>query len=299
MISSTKLLRAALLGTVISSLFVVGAGAASIGVGTTTAALRVRESAGTETTTLATAPQGESVILLEDAGNGWYKVDYKSVQGYMSGEFLTIQTKADAKIGYGMIKTDGPHLNVRSGPGTDFDRVSALANETVVDIVGIDGNWYKISSGDTIGYVLSDYIITVKDSGSSRGDSTAAAVTTSLGQQIVDYAKKFMGVKYVYGANGPNSFDCSGFTRYVFANIGINLPRMADGQYAIGRPVSTERLQSGDLVFFETYEPGPSHVGIYIGNGQFISATSSRGVAVADMFGHYWGERYLGARRVL
>ena len=104
------------------------------------------------------------------------------------------------------------------------------------------------------------------------------------------------GVDYDAGKMG---YDCSGFTRYVFANIGINLPRMADGQYAIGRPVSTERLQSGDLVFFETYEPGPSHVGIYIGNGQFISATSSRGVAVADMFGHYWGERYLGARRVL
>ena len=116
---------------------------------------------------------------------------------------------------------------------------------------------------------------------------------------MIQTSFQYIGVPYWFGGNTPRGFDCSGFTRYVFANIGINLPRMADGQYAIGRPVSTERLQSGDLVFFETYEPGPSHVGIYIGNGQFISATSSRGVAVADMFGHYWGERYLGARRVL
>lgn len=302
MISSTKLLRAALLGTVISSLFVVGAGAASIGVGTTTAALRVRESAGTETTTLATASQGESVILLEDAGNGWYKVDYKSVQGYMSGEFLTIQTKADAKIGYGMIKTDGPHLNVRSGPGTDFDRVSALANETVVDIVGIDGNWYKISSGDTTGYVLSDYIITVKDSGSSRGDSTAAAVTTSLGQQIVDYAKKFMGVKYVYGANGPNSFDCSGFTRYVYAHLGYTLNRTATDQLSNGTKVSDSgSLQPGDLVFFNNGRTsrGASHVGIYIGGGQFIHAsTNAYKVQIDNLFSGYYSRVYIGGRHI-
>ena len=118
-------------------------------------------------------------------------------------------------------------------------------------------------------------------------------------RRLIQTSFQYIGVPYWFGGNTPRGFDCSGFTRYVFANIGVNLPRMADGQYAIGRPVSTERLQSGDLVFFETYEPGPSHVGIYIGNGQFISATSSRGVAVADMFGHYWGERYLGARRVL
>ena len=118
-------------------------------------------------------------------------------------------------------------------------------------------------------------------------------------RRLIQTSFQYIGVPYWFGGNTPRGFDCSGFTRYVFANIGINLPRMADGQYAIGRPVSTERLQAGDLVFFETYEPGPSHVGIYIGNGQFISATSSRGVAVAYMFGHYWGERYLGARRVL
>ena len=302
MISSTKLLRAALLGTVLSSLFVVGAGAASIGVGTTTAALRVRESAGTEATTLATASQGESVILLEDAGNGWYKVDYKSVQGYMSGEFLTVQTKADVKIGYGMIKTDGPHLNVRSGPGTDFDRVSAFANETVVDIVGIDGSWYKISSGDITGYVLSDYIITVKDSGSSRGAGTAAAVTTSLGQQIIDYAKNFMGVKYVYGANGPNSFDCSGFTRYVYSHFGYTLNRTASDQLSNGVKVSDSgSLQPGDLVLFNNGRTsrGASHVGIYIGGGQFIHAsTNAYKVQIDNLFSGHYSRVYIGGRRI-
>lgn len=127
----------------------------------------------------------------------------------------------------------------------------------------------------------------------SRGASTATI------RRLIQSSFQYVGVPYWFGGTTPRGFDCSGFTRYVFANIGVNLPRTADNQFASGRPVSTERLQPGDLVFFETYEPGPSHVGIYIGNSQFISATSSRGVAVADLFGQYWGERYLGARRVL
>ena len=127
----------------------------------------------------------------------------------------------------------------------------------------------------------------------SRGAPIATA------RRLLQSSFQHIGVPYWFGGTTPRGFDCSGFTRYVFANIGVNLPRMADGQFAVGRPVSVERLQPGDLVFFETYEPGPSHVGIYTGNSQFISATSSRGVVVADLFGHYWGERYIGARRVL
>jgi cell wall-associated NlpC family hydrolase len=128
----------------------------------------------------------------------------------------------------------------------------------------------------------------------SRGGASLATV-----KRLIQSSFTHLGTPYWFGGTTPRGFDCSGFTRYVFANIGVNLPRMADGQFGVGKPVSAERLQPGDLVFFETYEPGPSHVGIYIGNSQFISATSSRGIAVADLFGHYWGERYIGARRVL
>jgi len=127
----------------------------------------------------------------------------------------------------------------------------------------------------------------------SRGASTASV------RRLIASSFQYVGVPYWFGGTSPRGFDCSGFVRYVFSSIGINLPRMADEQFGVGRPVSSERLQPGDLVFFETYEPGPSHVGIYIGNSQFISATSSRGVAVADLYGHYWGERYIGARRVM
>ena len=221
MIHSAKLLRTAILGAALTSIMVVGASAASLGVGTVTAdALRLRDAAGTEATVLATAPKGDAVVVLEDAGSGWYKVDYKSVEGYMSGEFLEVQEAADVKIGYGMVQTDGAALNMRSGPGTGFDKVATLSNGAVVDIVGIDTGWYKITYNDKTGYVSSDYMITVKDSAGSRGDATAAAATSDLGSQIVAYAKQFLGTPYVYGANGPKSFDCSGFTKYVYSHFG-------------------------------------------------------------------------------
>ncbi|CVK17831.1 hypothetical protein SPSPH_015490 [Sporomusa sphaeroides DSM 2875] len=122
--------------------------------------------------------------------------------------------------------------------------------------------------------------------------------TTSV-RRIIQTSLRYQGVPYVFGGTSPGGFDCSGFTRFVFAQSGISLPRMADEQFAVGRPVSYSRLQPGDLVFFTTYAPGASHSGIYIGDGNFISATSSRGVAIASMSSSYWGPRYIGARRVM
>lgn len=118
-------------------------------------------------------------------------------------------------------------------------------------------------------------------------------------RDIISEAENYRGVPYVFGGNTPKGFDCSGYVHYVFAKKGIILPRSADEQYTVGKTVSKTNLQPGDLVFFETYEKGVSHSGIYIGEGKFISATSSSGVAIADMAGGYWGERYIGAKRVM
>lgn len=118
-------------------------------------------------------------------------------------------------------------------------------------------------------------------------------------RDILTNAESYEGVPYVFGGTTPSGFDCSGYVRYVFAKSGISLPRMADEQYNVGTTVAKRNLQPGDLVFFQTYEPGVSHSGIYIGGGKFISATSSRGVAIADLNDDYWGARYIGAKRVL
>lgn len=116
---------------------------------------------------------------------------------------------------------------------------------------------------------------------------------------MLSFAKRFIGVPYLWGGNSPDGFDCSGFTQYVFRASGISLPRTADVQFQVGIPVRYDQLKPGDLVFFSTYEPGPSHNGIYLGDGIFISATSSRGIAIDRMGSPYWNSRYVGARRVI
>ncbi len=120
-----------------------------------------------------------------------------------------------------------------------------------------------------------------------------------ISRRIVANSMNYIGVPYVFGGTSPSGFDCSGYVRYVFANAGIYLPRTADAQYEVGMPISTSELVPGDLVFFSTYEYGPSHVGIYLGDGNFINASSSRGVAIDSLYSGYWGSCYIGARRVL
>lgn len=305
MIMPAKFLRTAVLTVAVSAVCMIGASAAS-GVGTVdTDALRLRNEANTTSTILATASKGDTVVILEDAGNGWYKVDYNTVEGYMSSEYLTVSTQADVTIGYGLVQADGSTLNVRSGPGTNYDKVATLSDNAVVTIVGIDNGWYKIkTSSGTVGYVSSEYMVTCKDSAGSRGDGTTAVATTSnssMGQQVVAYAKQFMGVPYVYGGNGPNSFDCSGFTSYIYRHFGYTLNRTASTQLSNGTAVSKSELQPGDLVFFRYNTSYPaSHVGIYIGNGQFIHASTNKYQVQIDQLntGHY-ANVYIAARRIL
>jgi cell wall-associated NlpC family hydrolase len=120
-----------------------------------------------------------------------------------------------------------------------------------------------------------------------------------IAKRIINSSLNYIGVPYVFGGTTPSGFDCSGFTRYVFATAGISLPRTADVQFEIGTPVSYDNLMPGDLVFFSTYTYGASHVGIYMGDGNFINASSSRGVVVDSLSSSYWASCYIGARRVL
>jgi len=194
-------------------------------------------------------------------------------QGDQGEDIVSIQRQLSA-LGYDVGSIDGEFGDATATAIDNFQRDRGLE---------VDG----VIGGDTYRAIMGREMPVSRDGSSSSV------------RRIVQTALRYQGVPYVFGGTTPNGFDCSGFTRYVFAQAGIYLPRSADEQYEVGRSVSYSRLQSGDLVYFSTYEAGASHVGIYLGNGQFISATSSRGIAIARLDSGYWGDRYIGARRVL
>jgi len=115
---------------------------------------------------------------------------------------------------------------------------------------------------------------------------------------VLDIARRFLGTPYRWGGMTPNGVDCSGYIQEVFELAGYALPRLADDQYNATVPVETADAKAGDLVFFSTYLPGPSHVGIYLGEGRFLHASSSRGVIEARLDEEYFATRYLGLRRI-
>ncbi len=284
----------------------VGASAASLGTGTVTAsALRLRAEPSTSSSILATASSGSLVVVLSDEGGGWYKVDFNTIEGYMYGDFLQLSQEDEADLGYAYITTGTSSLNLRSGPGTSYGKLTSIPGSSVVPIGGISDGWYKGTYAGCTGYLSSDYTPLVNDSSGIRADGDSVQVTassdTSLGAEIVAYAKQFLGCPYVYGCSGPSRFDCSGFTKYVYAHFGYSLNRSANDQLANGVKVARTAMELGDLVFFKaTSTKSASHVGIYIGNGQFIHASSTGdGVKISDLSSGYYCSVLVGARRIL
>ena len=292
-------LRVLLLGTILTALCTVGASAACLGVGTVnTGALRLRAEPSVEGAILATATKEECVVILEQVDEDWYRVDYKSVEGYMSTAYLDVTEQADVELGYGVVLPSG--LNVRTGPGVDYSCVTVLTQRTVVEIHGVDNGWFKVSCGDVEGYVSGAYLETCKDDSGNRGDDPIYDPT--LGNQIVEYAAQFIGTPYVWGGNGPDSFDCSGLTKYVYAHFGYEINRTARDQSYNGVKVSWDELQPGDLIFFHTMETSYyiTHVAIYAGDGQIIHApTTGKTVEYADLYSNYYTRNFVCARRII
>jgi len=122
---------------------------------------------------------------------------------------------------------------------------------------------------------------------------------TPLTSNVVETALSLRGIPYRAAGTSPSGFDCSGFVQYVFAQHGVFLPREVSEQYRAGHQIRKNELKPGDLVFFQTERERPSHVGIVIGEGEFVHAPSSRGVVRIERFDtRYWEPRFTGARRV-
>lgn len=259
--------------------------------------VRLRLGPGTGYSIVGTYPKGTKLKISGSSGN-WYEVSINGTYGYMSKDY--VQASSSSSTG----KTDsvptpkqsmnetgiitGTNVRMRSGPGTSYAVIGYFSTGTKMSITGKTDNWYAVTYNNQKGYVSCDYL----------------KISTSSNQasQIIATAKEYLGVPYVYGGTSPKGFDCSGLIYYVFKQYGYSLYRCADDMYYHdGVNVEKANLQPGDLVFFSSSSYPVGHVGMYIGNNQFIHASSGSGkVVITNLTGvQYYESHYVGAKRIL
>ena len=199
---------------------------------------------------------------------------------------------------------------VRKGPGTEYEDIDGLVLNEAVKVIGEEGDWYKIDLSGTTGYVAKRLLsdgqanTTTRSETDRNSEETIRNVSSStIGQQIADFAQNYLNCPYVYGDSGPDSFDCSGFTMFVYDNFGVDLSHSASAQSRVGITIEKDDLEPGDLVFFTDYPSGVGigHCGIYIGGGNFIHASSGTGycVKISTLLSGSYYNRYETARRIL
>lgn len=223
------------------------------------------------------------------------------------------ETPIEEKVMY----VNSPSIYVRKGPSTKEEAVDSLILNAQVTVIAESGDWYKVKIGELEGYIAKRLLSSKKQETTSRSaeeriesevlgqvvEQETTEPTPSKGEEIVAYAKQYLGAKYVYGGSGPSTFDCSGFTMYVYEHFGIHLSHSATAQSKNGSYIAKENLQPGDLVFFKDYETmnGIGHCGIYIGEGNFIHASSGTGycVKISTLLTGSYLARYETARRII
>lgn len=194
--------------------------------------------------------------------------------------------------------------NVRKGPGMGYDVVTTLDINTYIEGEEIDG-WVRFTlDGDTVyvsGSLLDDDKVVYEEEEEEIDDEEDEESYSDGGREdVLAYAESKVGNAYVWGAQGPNAFDCSGLVVAAYRQAGISLPHSSASQFNCGYSVSLDNLQRGDLLFFDTSGGGGvSHVGIYVGDGQMIHASNpSTGVRYDSIYSRYYSTRFLGARRI-
>ncbi len=237
--------------------------------------VNMRKGPGTNYASLGKFTYGEKAYII-GINNQWYKVIYNDKICYIRSDYMDV--------------TEIPYENKNSTKDPIFF-VDGKSTGVAVSPDALNGS---AATPDTPSTTPSDPSTTPDDA----DDTTQIPVGTAA--EIIATAKTLIGCPYKWAGTTPAGFDCSGFVQYVFGQHGITLPRVSRSQYSVGTEVAKTDLQPGDLVFFfSTNKNVISHVGIYIGNGDFIHASSSKGIVITALESSYYQTRYYGAKRVL
>ncbi len=275
--------------------------------------VNLRNSPSTSAGIITKLDKGEKINVTARKGE-WYTVRYNNGDAYIHADFIdgdllkhvksfdegvttvvmTGQTTSAPEVTYAVVNSkDG--LKLRPDASTSSKEITVLSYGTVLDVIQKNGDWINVSYGNNKGFVSSEFV-DVKVGQKPTGNA-------SKGQEIVNYAKQFIGTPYVYGGTSlTKGVDCSGFTYALFSNFGIKLNRTSRDQYNNGTRVDKANLQPGDLVFFNTGKNSAiSHVGMYIGGNQFIHSASPgrKGISIASLGTDYNSRNYVGATRVI
>ena len=278
-----------------------------------TGGLNVRKGPSTSYAKIGKLSNGAKVNVITTSG-GWSKINYGSTVGYVSNDYLVDAPSQDNGSNSGTntestVRTTkyvnaASGLNVRKGPSTSHAKVGKLSHGAQVTVTSTSNGWSKIESGNINGYVSDQYLTANKPSNNENTNNSNNSSTSNQASKVLSFARAQIGKSYVWGAQGPSSFDCSGLTYYVYKNsVGITLPRVSSAQGNVGVAVSKSNLQPGDLVFFDTSGANNgqiTHVGIYAGNNMLIHASSGKGKVIeTSMATSYWQNAFVKARRVL
>ncbi len=256
--------------------------------------LRVRPSTGSSV--LKVFPKDTKVTIC-DQDNGWYQLEIedgdKTYKGWMSADYVQILGANDTEPEEKTAIVSGSLVNVRSAPNLSGKVLTAIENGVEVVILEQGDDWHKISYDEVVGYMSASYL----DLELSEAEVNAQR------QRLVEIAKKYIGIRYVWGGSTPKQgFDCSGLVTYVYNEWNGYQFRVRTQLYLNGTNVAYNQLEPGDLVFFDTVGEGnTTHVGIYVGNGSFIHAPKpGSNVTITTMAkGTYFYRTFKFARRII